>query len=629
VTDPFNLLADRRSAGPVNAPVGGDGPDGPDGPGGGERRGAQSGRPAASASARYLGRRRSWLSRLALRNRMALLVGAAVLAGIAVVAGVALGATNVVLRNSIDDQLRQQVVVAAKNTVFSYDRGADLESNADDRILVIANALGMRLQVYWPDGSIIAPYNKTDYVRLPVDATDRAIADAQSDQLRLRTVKVDGKEYRVATVALQSPSFIGNPFIGDRPRPEIQLGLQLARPMSDVTGTLGELGLVMLVVGVVGVAGSMLAGMLVARAALRPVDAAAAAAEHVARTQDLSALIPVTGTDEIARLAESLNSMLRALEASKARQRQLVDDASHELRTPLTSLRTNVELLIRSEANPHRALPATDRADLLRDVDAQMRELTGLVSELVELARDEAPVEEVERLDLAQVVAAAVARARRRATAKDIVIELTSASSWVDARPNMLERAVTNLLDNAVKFSPANSTVHVETAVGEVVVSDEGPGIAARDRPHVFERFYRSTDARSLPGSGLGLAIVADAVHTHGGMVVVEEAPAGGARMRVRLPLAAPLPEAQPSGFHWGGAPPGGHWGTPVPPPSPWRPPDPPPPPSEPGPKASPVPDDRGLDERAAEAIRQAYLGFSTVGPADPDGPARLPGDEP
>src|SRR6185369_16780534 len=118
------------------------------------------------------------------------------------------------------------------------------------------------------------------------------------------------------------------------------------------------------------------------------------------------------------RLAESLNSMLRALEASRARQRQLVDDASHELRTPLTSLRTNIELLLRAEANPHRPLPAADREALLRDVDAQMRELSGLVSELVELARDELPAEEVERLDLADIVAAAAERARRRAYGK-------------------------------------------------------------------------------------------------------------------------------------------------------------------------------------------------------------------
>jgi two-component system sensor histidine kinase MprB len=490
--------------------------------------------PVATPDAARPRRRHHLFSRLALRNRMALLVGAAVLAGIAVVSAVAIGVTNVVLRNSIDDQLTQQINNAASFTYIVY------EPDDVDNPLKSVTSLGMPLQVFYPGGSIVPPRFSQGYVRLPVNKQDMMIAQNESG-ISLRTVTVKGTEYRVATIGVTaSPQdFSGRPWPGHS---SIPLGVQLARPMSDVTNTLHKLELVMLAVGLIGLAGSTAAGLLVARAALRPVDAAAAAAEHVARTQDLSALIPVTGTDEIARLAESLNSMLRALEASKARQRQLVDDASHELRTPLTSLRTNVELLIRSEANPTRGLPAADRAALLSDVDGQMRELTGLVTELVELARDEAPVEEVERLDLAEVVAAAVARARRRATTKGIAIEVTSAPSWIDGRPSMLERAVTNLLDNAVKFSPADSTVRVHTASGEVIVSDEGPGIALDDQPHVFERFYRSTDARSLPGSGLGLAIVADAARSHGGAVTAGTVPGGGARLRMWLPLAAGPP---------------------------------------------------------------------------------------
>ncbi|MBL7491635.1 HAMP domain-containing protein [Frankia sp. AgB1.9] len=502
-------------------------------------------------------RRQRWFSRLALRNRMAVLVGIAVTCGMAVVAGVALGVTNVVLRNAIDTQLSSQAALAA----HSVRLGPDIPGGT---IHLVGVSFSLPLQVIQDDGSIVPPqWPVSGYVRLPVDSEDIAFARDQLDGIRLRTVTVGGTEYRVATASqrISTDEQIRELGIGSlqNPPPPLNLAVQLARPMSDVQQTLRELGLVMLVVGLLGVAGSMLAGMFVARAALKPVDEAAAAAEHVARTQDLSALIPVNGTDEVARLAESLNSMLRALEASKERQRQLIDDASHELRTPLTSLRTNIELLIRSEANPTRALPAADRTALLSDVDGQMRELTGLVSELVELARDEAPVEEVERLDLAEVVAAAVARARRRATTKGIVIEVTSAPSWIDGRPSMLERAVTNLLDNAVKFSPADSTVRVHTAIGEVIVSDEGPGIASADQPHVFERFYRSMDARSLPGSGLGLAIVADAVRTHGGAVAAGPAPGGGARMRMWLPLAPGPPlELPPALPLAGSAPPGG-----------------------------------------------------------------------
>ncbi len=459
------------------------------------------------------------MGRLTLRARLALLVGMAVAAAVAVVAGVSLGATSIVLNQAIDDQLIEQAEASA-DTIQTNSLGLGLGLQAFSFGLEgqFLDAGGNPLQ------NAVSSWNS---VRIPVDAADAEVARRERTQ-NLRTITVDGQSYRLVTVPLQRPASGG--------------ALQLARPTTDVDRTLRDLGLVLLVVGVVGVVGSALAGRIVARAALKPVDAAAAAAEEVARTQDLSALIPVTGADEITRLAESLNSMLRALEASRARQRQLVDDASHELRTPLTSLRTNIELLLRAEANPHRALPAADRAALLRDVDAQMRELSGLVSELVELARDEVPTEDVERLDLAEIVAAAAERVRRRATGKGIRIEVDAASSPVDGRANMLERAVTNLLDNAVKFSPPASVVRVRTRDGEVTVADDGPGIAPQERAQVFDRFYRATSARGLPGSGLGLAIVADAVQTHGGTVVAEGSPSGGALLRMRLPPAIPDP---------------------------------------------------------------------------------------
>ncbi|MCL9762915.1 HAMP domain-containing sensor histidine kinase [Frankia sp. AiPa1] len=467
----------------------------------------------------------------------------AVAAAVAVVAGVSLGATSIVLNNAIDDQLVEQAQASA-DTIQTNALGSGVQAFSFGLEGQFLDAAGNPLE------NAVSPWNR---VRIPVSAADAEVARGQRTQ-NLRTITVNGQSYRLVTVPLQ--------------RPAVAAALQLARPTTDVDRTLRDLGLVLLVVGVVGVVGSALAGRIVARAALKPVDAAAAAAEEVARTQNLSALIPVIGTDEIARLAESLNSMLRALEASRARQRQLVDDASHELRTPLTSLRTNIELLLRSEANPHRPLPAADRQALLRDVDAQMRELSGLVSELVELARDEMPAEEAERLDLADIVRAAAERARRRANGKGILIEVEidgagaaptatagsgggstlgpvitgGAGHAIDGRANLLERAVTNLLDNAVKFSPPTSVVRIRCRGTEVTVIDEGPGIASEDRAQVFDRFYRATSARGLPGSGLGLAIVADAVATHGGWVRAEAAPGGGALLRMWLPPAGPGP---------------------------------------------------------------------------------------
>ncbi|WP_131772330.1 HAMP domain-containing sensor histidine kinase [Candidatus Protofrankia datiscae] len=474
------------------------------------------GSPGHAAADRTSWRRRFAHSHLSLRNRMVVLIGVAVAAVVAVVAGVALASTGIVLNNSIDDQLTEQAQAVARTVMPSMPPGA-----RGPRWLTGSN-FGLPAQIILEDGSTATWAGQS--VTLPVNDTDLAVAEGVTDK-QLRTVTVDGARYRVATVPLL--------FVPGRTPGAIQL----ARPMADVDRTLRTLGLILLGVGVAGVAGAVLLGRLIARASLKPVNAAAAAAEEVARTQDLSALIPVTGSDEIARLASSLNSMLRALEASRARQRELVDDASHELRTPLTSLRTNIELLLRAEANPRRALPANDRDALLRDVDAQIRELSGLVSELVELARDEAPPEDVERTDLTEIVHAAAERVRRRAKAKNVQIVVTAVSSPVDGRPHMLERAVTNLLDNAVKFSPPQGEVLVAVGNGEVVVTDQGPGIAPEERLRVFDRFYRAASARGLPGSGLGLAIVADAAAMHGGSVRAEEAPRGGARMRLSLPV--------------------------------------------------------------------------------------------
>ncbi len=460
---------------------------------------------------------------LSLRNRMVLLVGVAVAATVAIVAAIALTATRVVLYNSVDSQLLNQARTIANSGVGPGSYGTP-------------NAIPNQFQFLESDGE---PWT-TNYVqgqtavvqvrKLPLNAADLAVAAGTKDHA-IRSVTIHGVHLRVATVRAN----LGIPHTN------IEFSaLQYGRPIGDLDRTLRDLALLLVVVGGAGIGAAIVLGRLVARSSLKPLDELTGAAEQVARSQDLSSLIPVEGTDEIAQLSGSLNSMLRALEASREGQRQLIDDASHELRTPLTSLRTNIELLLRAEANPDRALPAADRAALLTDVGAQMRELTGLVSELVDLARDNGKPEDVVRIDLAEVARSAADRVRLRA--KDVTITVHSTPSPVDGRPNMLERAVTNLLDNAVKFSPSGGEVHVGVADGQVVVADEGPGIDPADREHIFDRFYRATSARGLPGSGLGLAIVADAAARHGGTVDVGASPAGGALLRLRVPPADEFP---------------------------------------------------------------------------------------
>ncbi len=304
----------------------------------------------------------------------------------------------------------------------------------------------------------------------------------------------------------------------------------------DVTGTertLRGLGLLLAGVAGLGVIGAATAGRLVSRTALRPIQRLTGAVEHIARTEDLDTRIPVDGEDEIARLSTSFNAMTAALASSRERQQQLIADAGHELRTPLTSLRANIDLLIRSENTGRRLDPETGKR-LLASVKAQMAELSSLVGDLLELSRVSGGEQPADDLPFHDVVEAAVGRARLRA--HDVRIDAEVGEWYVHGRENALERAVVNLLDNAVKFSPPGGTVTVRLDRGVLTVRDQGPGIPEDELPHVFERFWRSSTARSMPGSGLGLAIVAQAVRDAGGEVGLGNAPGGGALARLGLP---------------------------------------------------------------------------------------------
>ncbi|GLW06019.1 hypothetical protein Misp01_11490 [Microtetraspora sp. NBRC 13810] len=270
-----------------------------------------------------------------------------------------------------------------------------------------------------------------------------------------------------------------------------------------------------------------------ARTALRPVADLTRAAEHVAETRDLKLRVGLhTGDDELGSLARSFNTMLDALERSADAQRRLVADASHELRTPLTALRTNVELLLRADR-----LGEDDRREIGQAVVSGFEELTALVSDVVELARDEEPVALVEDVRLDELVGHEVERSAAYWPAIRFRHDLEP--TVVRGVEQRLSRAVANLLDNAGKYGPDGTEVQVRLRGGVLTVRDHGPGIAAEDLPHVFDRFYRARDARSLPGSGLGLAIVRQIVDSHGGQVTAHPAPGGGTLIRLTLPAFA------------------------------------------------------------------------------------------
>ncbi|MCQ9184431.1 HAMP domain-containing histidine kinase [Streptomyces sp. IBSBF 2953] len=327
------------------------------------------------------------------------------------------------------------------------------------------------------------------------------------------------------------------------------VGLVVAVSLKGTKSTLNDLALILLLVSGVGVLGAGAAGLAVARAGLRPLDKLTEAVEHVARTEDLNVRIPVEedSEDEVARLSRSFNSMTASLASSHELQQQLIADAGHELRTPLTSLRTNIELLTRSEQTG-RPIPAADRKALLDSVKAQMTELASLIGDLQELSRSEGQRgERVQVVSLEETVESALRRARLRGP--ELTITASLEPWYTRAEPAALERAVVNVLDNAVKFSPEGGTVDVRLAAGTLTVRDHGPGIPAEELPYVFDRFWRSPGARALPGSGLGLSIVARTVEQAGGQVALARADGGGTVATVRLPGApTPPPEDPPAG---------------------------------------------------------------------------------
>ncbi|MDN3353508.1 HAMP domain-containing sensor histidine kinase [Actinomadura sp. DC4] len=463
---------------------------------------------------------------LSLRARLAVLTSFAVAVA---VAACAVGCWFVV-RGRLIDQLDQSLSrpgAGGPSGGGGFGGARDIcdkpSQGGDDRFRQFLPTL----QVVEPDGSSCSAQGATQ--TLKVAPSDIQVAQGVRGATFRDGETTDGTPMRVFT----------------RPDPA-GVAVSTARPLTQVTDSLNSLALLLVAVAAVGVLGAAVAGLLIARAGLKPVDRLTDAVEHIARTEDLATTIPEGGKDEIARLSRSFNSMTRALAGSRDRQQQLIVDAGHELRTPLTSLRTNVDLMLRSETTG-RPLPPGDKARLLVNVKAQLVELSSLVGDLLDLSRAEA-ASSLGEVALHEVVDNAVRRARPRGPSIRIDAEV---SPWyVRGDAASLERAFVNLLDNAVKFSPPGGTVTVRLDEGELTVTDEGPGIPAEDLRYVFDRFWRSPSARGLPGSGLGLAIAARAVRETGGEIRLGAAEGGGTSAWLRLP-GTPAP-AEPT-FLMGG----------------------------------------------------------------------------
>ena len=337
-----------------------------------------------------------------------------------------------------------------------------------------------------------------------------------TDEVLFRSAWVGGTHMRIATVAI----------------PEDDLIIQVARPLSEADESLHRIALLLAAVGALGIllAGGL--GLVVARSAVKPISDLEESIAGIAESRDLDERLEVDGDDEVAQLANAFNALLAELQSARAQQTRLVRDAGHELRTPLTALRTNLELLQRHD------VPAEERRRMLDAANAEVMELSTLVGEVVDLATDRYEDEPTSSVLLSEIAESVAERQRRR---NDREVTVVADDSVVEGKPAAIERAIANIVTNAHKFSPPGEPIVVSISAATVTVTDRGPGISEGDLPHVFERFYRSADARSTTGSGLGLSIVDQIVTDHGGTVFARNRSGGsGSEVGFTIPLSPP-----------------------------------------------------------------------------------------
>jgi two-component system sensor histidine kinase MprB len=448
-----------------------------------------------------------------LRWRIAL-----ILAGVALAAG-AFAATASYLRTAsqmragIDDALRSAAAAVNSSTADQSGRGGrggpGDDGVAPGSVCPDAGAFeaASAAQLVTADGTVTTCIAGAP--ALPVFPEELALRSGGVD---LRTVDVGGESYRL----LSTPWHDGGT-------------LQIARTLAESDSVLSRLRLQL--AAIVGLATAVAAGLgwLVATRLVRPIVRLRDVTHLIATTLNLSTPIDVTASGEVGGLASSFSAMVAEVGRSQESQRRLVSDASHEMRTPLTSLRSNVELLRQVDV-----LPDEERHEVVDAVLEDVDELAALLTELVELASDLAAAEPEELVRLGDLARAVALRTERR-TGRHVAVEETAGRD-VRGRPRQLERAISNLVDNAVKYSPPATPIEIVVDAATVTVRDRGRGIADDDLPRIFDRFYRAVDVRSQSGSGLGLSIVDEIARSHGGSVFAANGPHGGADVGFELP---------------------------------------------------------------------------------------------
>ena len=458
-------------------------------------------------------RLRAWLRAWPLQRRVAYLTTIAVALAVALTSVAGYVTLRISLYRALDAEMVQ---TATSLAVVPVAQDIRTLGGLTERALRAGNVSVAAIRT---DGETFYVPDERDH--LVLGAKELAVARLQSGYSARNGVTSGGDAYRIVAVPITD---LGN------------YALVLGRPLQPTNDILSSLWLVLIIFGVAGVIIAAVVGAYVARSSLRPVRELSAAVEYVSVTKELTPITINAPAGDIAVLAESFNQMLQSLASSRERQARLIADAGHELRTPLTSLRTNIELLAADAESG--MLKQKDRIAILADVKAQLVEFTELIGDLVQLARDET-ASTPEALDFRNVVNAALDRVRRRAHGLIFDVELNP--FYLVGDSDTLERAITNLLDNAVKWSPLNGTIRVQLEGDRLRVADQGPGISEADMPFIFDRFYRGDTARQTSGTGLGLSIVAQTVAQHGGWVTAGRSAQGGAEFTIQLPGATSL----------------------------------------------------------------------------------------
>jgi two-component system, OmpR family, sensor histidine kinase MprB len=453
-----------------------------------------------------------------LRRRLAIVAAAAVAVAVLIAAIVCYAVVRNQLLGQVDSALRAQALAV------EHDGSVALRGGAFPGLPANAGGPAPYAHVVLGDGS---SYTMGGDIMLPVDSHARRIAGG-ADYIYLDDVYVGGSHLREITFPVVATP---QPFGASEPA-----AVQLARPLNGVDRILSHLRLFLILLCAAGIAAAAVLGRLAARRVLAPLAEVTETAVEIGETDDLSRRLKIHADDEVGQLATRFNQMLQRLERSREAldesvrsQRQLVADASHELRTPVTSLRTNIEVLLQGGQ-----LSDEDRRRLLADVVEQSEELSGLVGDLIELARGDLPPGSLEETRLDRIVEESLARARRNYSHVEFRPSLQPVV--VEGVPERLGRAVNNLLDNAARHSPPGGAVDVLVDTTGIRVRDHGMGIDEADLPLVFDRFFRGANTRGQQGSGLGLAIVRQVAQQHGGSVGASNAADGGAVFSIYLP---------------------------------------------------------------------------------------------